>query len=103
MRSLLLLLLTVHGLLPGRSNSPAAEGGLASMLTKVQYERLFPHHHPLYSYEGLIKAAAGFPGFAAEGDITARRRELSAFFAEIAHETTNGGPGAPGGGEWSLN
>jgi hypothetical protein len=66
------------------------------MLTKGQYDSYFPHHHPLYSYEALIKAAASFPLFAAEGDVTARRRELAAFFAEVAHETTNGGPGAPG-------
>jgi len=73
------------------------------LLTRSQYENYFPHHHPLYSYDALIKAAAGFPLFAAEGDLTVRRRELAAFFAEIAHETTNGGAGAPGGPyAWGL-
>ncbi len=70
---------------------------LASVLTRAQYESYFPHHHPLYSYEALMKAASGFPLFAGEGDVTVRKRELAAFFAEIAHETTNGGPGAAGG------
>jgi hypothetical protein len=93
------LVLLLAGLLPvsGRSFSPAADAGLASLLTKAQYENYFPHHHPLYSYEALIKAAAGFPLFAGEGDMTVRKRELAAFFAEIAHETTNGGTGSPGG------
>jgi basic endochitinase B len=103
MRTLLLLLLTELSLVAGRPHPAASEGGLASMLTKAQYEKYFPHHHSLYSYEALIKAAAGFPLFAAEGDVTARRRELAAFFAEIAHETTNGGPDAPGGPyAWGL-
>ena len=35
--------------------------------------------------------------------MTVRKRELAAFFAEIAHETTNGGPGAAGGPyAWGL-
>jgi chitinase len=111
MRSFLLLLFSglfffsdrSYSDVPDRSASPATEGGLASLLTRSHYENYFPHHHPLYSYDALIKAAAGFPLFAAEGDLTVRRRELAAFFAEIAHETTNGGAGAPGGPyAWGL-
>ena len=71
---------------------------LSSLLSKDQYEKLFPHHHAIYTYEALIKAAAGFPLFAGEGDPTIRKRELAAFFAHIAHETTNGGPGNYTGG-----
>lgn len=97
MRSCSLLLLIALYSLSERSHRPAAEDGLASLLTKTQYESYFPHHNPLYHYEDLIAAAAGFPLFAGEGDETNRRRELAAFFAEIAHETTNGGEGAKGG------
>lgn len=91
----------------GRSYSRPVAGppdtGLASLLSNAQYENYFPHHNPLYSYEALIKAAATFPLFAGEGDPPTRRRELAAFFAEIAHETTNGGPGAAGGPyAWGL-
>jgi hypothetical protein len=103
MRSYLLMLLAGLCSVPGRSFTPAADAGLASLLTRAQYESYFPHHDPLYSYEALIKAAAGFPLFAGEGDRTVRKRELAAFFAEIAHETTNGGPGASGGPyAWGL-
>ena len=103
MRCLLLLLLTGLSAIPGRSSGPGAEGRLASILSRAQYEHFFPHHNPLYSYDALISAAATFPLFTGEGDSTLRRRELAAFFAEIAHETTNGGLGSPGGSfAWGL-
>ncbi|MBS1663215.1 MAG: hypothetical protein JST68_19385 [Bacteroidetes bacterium] len=74
-----------------------------SLLSKEQYEQFFPHHHPLYSYESFIKAAASFPLFAGEGDPSQRKRELAAFFAHASHETTNGGAGARGGPyAWGL-
>lgn len=79
------------------------EAGLSPLLSKGLYEKMFPHHHSLYTYEALIQAAATFPAFAGEGDATTRKRELAAFFAHIAHETTNGGPGAKGGTyTWGL-
>ena len=82
--------------------SPAIDGKgpgeeLSSLLNKQQYEQLFPHHHALYTYEALVKAAADFPTFAGEGTHEVRLRELAAFFAHIAHETTSGWPGAKGG------
>lgn len=104
MRSVLLLVATGLFLMSGRSPkvAPSAEG-LASLVTKAQYERYFPHHNPLYSYAAMIRAAAGFPKFVREGDLTTRKRELAAFFSEIAHETANGGPGSPGGAyAWGL-
>jgi hypothetical protein len=77
--------------------------GIASLLTRQQYERFFPHHHPLYTYDAFIKAAASFPLFAGEGSPDVRKRELAAFFANAAHETTNGGPGSAGGEyAWGL-
>lgn len=89
--------------LSGRDFETGAGSGLSSLLTKAQYEHFFPHHHSIYSYEALIKAATGFPAFAGEGDETVRRRELAAFLAQIAHETGNGGDGAAGGPyAWGL-
>lgn len=96
-------LVTAFSLMSGRSASPKGDRGLASLLTSAQYETFFPHHHPLYSYDALIKAAAGFPSFAGDKDKMVAKRELAAFLAEIAHETTNGGPGSPGGPyAWGL-
>ena len=85
---------------PGRNKvlSPSDVGSsLSSLLSKASYEQLFPHHHRLYTYESLLKAAETFPLFAGEGDETIRKRELAAFFAHIAHETTDGWSGAAGG------
>lgn len=79
------------------------ESGITSLLSKGLYEKMFPHHHSLYTYEALVRAADGFPAFAGEGDPATRKREMAAFFAHIAHETTNGGPGSVGGTyAWGL-
>lgn len=72
------------------SSCQREERSLSSLLSKDLYEKAFPHHHPIYTYEALIKAAASFPLFAGEGDPLQRKRELAAFFAHIGHETTNG-------------
>ena len=76
---------------------PADQGGLASLLSRQQYEQLFPHHNAIYTYDALLKAAASFPEFAGEGAREVRLRELAAFFAHAAHETTSGWAGAKGG------
>jgi len=101
---LLFFLLAAWGS-PGPVSQPQQAGpsGVGTLLSRGQYEQFFPHHHPLYSYEAFIKAAAYFPLFAGEGSPDVRKRELAAFFAHAAHETTNGGPGSEGGAyAWGL-
>lgn len=71
--------------------------GLELLLSKQQYEKIFPHHNPIYTYENLVTAAGSFPLFAAEGDVAVRKREIAAFLAHCAHETTDGWAGAKGG------
>ena len=103
MRLYVLLLATLIVVGPVRTGHCEGADDLSSLLSKGLYEKMFPHHHPLYTYEAFIKAAAGFPLFAADGDPSVRKRELAAFFAHIAHETGNGGPGAKGGPyAWGL-
>jgi hypothetical protein len=45
-----------------------------------------------------------YADFCAEGTLEARKRELAAFFANVAHETGGGWEGAPNGGQyaWGL-
>jgi basic endochitinase B len=62
---------------------------IGMLLSKEQYQRLFPHHNPIYTYESLAKAVKSFPMFVNEGDLTDRKRELIAFLANVAHETAN--------------
>lgn len=112
---LAIIILLIRGLSPGSSYASPAPlpyvrpqtqayarpqtqtSVVAQLLNRTQYEKLFPHHHPIYTYEAFIKAAASFPLFAGEGDLEFRKRELAAFFAHIAHETTDGWSGAKGG------
>jgi hypothetical protein len=88
----LLLSLLTHG-----PSHPPAGKGLASLLSRQQYEQLFPHHNAIYTYEALVEAAGSFPAFAGEGGREIQLRELAAFFAHAAHETTDGWSGAKGG------
>ena len=82
---------------------PVERAGVEVLLSREQYERFFPHHNALYTYEAFIKAAAYFPLFAGEGSPETRKRELAAFFAHAGHETTNGGPASAGGPyAWGL-
>jgi chitinase len=100
------LLLLFAGWMAGWSTPLPGDGpeeNVGSLLNRQEYERFFPHHDPLYSYDSFIRAAADFPKFAGEGDPGTRKREIAAFFAHAAHETTNGGPASPGGEfAWGL-
>lgn len=67
------------------------------LLTKGLYEKMFPHRDTLYSYASFLKACDKFPLFAQAGNDQENKRELMAFFANVAHETTGGWEGADGG------
>jgi len=55
------------------------------------------HNQDFYSYEAFLRAASIFPTFLCEGDKTTQKRELAAFLANIAQETSGGWDDAPGG------
>ena len=61
MRLYVLLLTAFIAVGPGRTGHYEGANDLSSLLSKGLYEKMFPHHHPLYTYEAFIKAAAGFP------------------------------------------
>jgi chitinase len=98
MRVHLAMLACIFILAPsGLWSGPHHSAGWSFLPGKALYEKMFPHRNTLYSYESFVRATSAFPLFAGEGDDIARKRELAAFFAHIAHETTNGWPAAPGG------
>jgi chitinase len=94
----------------------AAEGSLANMITRTLFEEAFKHRnsdacnniHPtqpnFYTYENFIKAADAFPAFGrSSNDPVVNKREVAAFFAHIAQETTGGWATAPDGRyAWGL-
>ncbi len=69
--------------------SPASFFLLSCVVSRSQFNALFPTRNKLYTYKGFISAAATFPGFMTTGDFEVRRREAAAFFANIAHESCN--------------
>jgi chitinase len=100
----------------GASSTSGSGGGggggmsdLESILPPALFEELFLHRGTapcqggFYTYEAFLAAAQSFPAFASEGSDEARRREVAAFLANIAHETTGGWASAPDGPySWGL-
>ncbi|HFE45060.1 MAG TPA: hypothetical protein ENJ18_06135, partial [Nannocystis exedens] len=85
------------------SSTGGGQAELADLLDADLWEQMYPERNALFTYEALISAAADFPDFATQGDDNTRRRELAAFLANIAHETTGGWKDAPGGPyAWGL-
>lgn len=83
-------------------------------LNAAKWNELFPNRHgcnvknkkkkssDFYSFKAFITAAKIFPHFLA-GDAVTQKRELAAFLANIAQETSGGWEEAPGGYfKWGL-
>ncbi|MDY8136977.1 glycoside hydrolase family 19 protein [Aquimarina sp. 2201CG5-10] len=52
----------------------------------------------------IVTEEVDYGSFLQEGDLETKKREISAFFANISHETTGGWPTAPGGQySWGLH
>lgn len=96
----------------GSSTTSSGSGGssdLASLVPKGTFEQLFLHRGTapctgaFYTYETFLQAAEDHPAFVGTGSDDDRKRELAAFFANIAHETNGGWPAAPDGPySWGL-
>jgi predicted chitinase len=75
---------------PGPSPAPSPNqgaSGFRSILNEAQFQALFPNRLPFYTYEGLASAIDSYPGFAKEGSLDVRKREVAAFLANIEHES----------------
>ncbi|MEV7614290.1 glycoside hydrolase family 19 protein [Streptomyces sp. NPDC089799] len=57
------------------------------VVSRAQFEQMFPNRNPFYTYDGLVAALSAYPGFTRTGDDTTRRREAAAFLANVSHET----------------
>lgn len=62
-------------------------GHCGDLVSKSQFESMFPGHAALYTYEGFVDAAKQWPLFCGEGNNDARKREAAAFFAHMVQET----------------
>jgi hypothetical protein len=77
---------------------------LSRYLNEKTWDALFPHRCRLdsggrdfYSFRAFKAAAEKFPEFLSEKDAVLQKRELAAFLANIAQETSGGWAQAPGG------
>jgi hypothetical protein len=87
----------------------ACHSNLSRYLDDQQWDELFPHRYgkelkdsfnqsaDFYSLQAFKAAASLFPDFLAQGDTIVQKRELAAFLANAAQETSGGWPAAPGG------
>lgn len=87
---------------------------ITNYLNLEKWNELFPNRHGLvirnskkiatdfYSFKAFVTAAGHFPNFLS-GDVVTQKRELAAFLANIAQETSGGWAEAPGGYfKWGL-
>jgi predicted chitinase len=74
---------------PDANGDGAAGCGLANVLSQSYFDSIFPlsGRNAVYTYEGLLAAAASYPAFANTGDLESCRQETAAFLANIARET----------------
>lgn len=92
--------------------SDSSQTHLTDYLNKAVWDSLFPNRYgcshtgpdsavagrtDFYSFGAFLSAAKKFPAFLGQGTDTFRRRELAAFLAHCAQETSGGWAGAPGG------
>jgi len=75
----------------------AANSSSQFPLTEIEFNQLFPNRNAVFTYDGLINAAAKFPNFLHQGTDQQKKSELIAFLANTSHETTGGWETAPGG------
>jgi len=83
---------------------PSPPGPLSHYLNENDWSRLFPHRYAVnakgrdfYSFHAFAAAVEKYPGFLSEKDVASQKRELAAFLANIAQETSGGWEQAPGG------
>ena len=101
--------LVLSTLLSKNENRKDLSTNFDKFLHRKSWNDLFPHRYGIglkdtvtnnpdfYSLKSFVTAARVFPGFLSEGDEQMRKRELCAFLANVAQETSGGWDDAPGG------
>jgi predicted chitinase len=63
------------------------ERAASFVVSQSQFNAIFPGRNHFYTYKGLSDALRAYPGFAATGSTTTRKREAAALLANVSHET----------------
>jgi|GEM_PF-1248950 len=76
---------------PGSTPTPTS--GISDVFSCAQYEAMLPGHLAKYTCASFLDALASNPtlfgAFGTTGTTDQRKREIAAFFANVAHETSN--------------
>lgn len=72
---------------PPKETEQPTTGSASALLTEAQFNQMFPNRIPFYTYKGLIEAADATSGFAKEGDMDTRRREIAAVLGNATQES----------------
>ncbi|WP_413099146.1 chitinase [Streptomyces sp. Inha503] len=70
-----------------RDSSSVQAQAAGFVVSRAQYQRMFPNKNAFYTYDALVGAMNRFPGFARTGTETVKKREAAAFLANVGHET----------------
>jgi chitinase len=72
--------------------SSSSSAGVSSIISSAVFDHFLPQRssspaNGFYTYNAFLSAAAAYSGFGTAGSSDVHKRELAAFFANIAHET----------------
>jgi predicted chitinase len=71
----------------GSAGAPSTGCALDAVLGENNFQAWFPNRNGFYTYANMCKAINKYPPFATNADTTAKKREVAAFFANVARET----------------
>ena len=74
------------------STSSSTGTGVSAIITSSIFNQFLPQRSyapasGFYTHSGFLAAASAYSGFGTSGSSTVQKRELAAFFANMAHET----------------
>ena len=74
------------------TSSSSSSSGVSSIITSAIFDQFLSQRssapaNGFYTYAAFLAAAAAYSGFGTSGSSDVQKRELAAFFANVAHET----------------
>lgn len=62
-------------------------GGDDFVVSRAEFDAIFPKRHPFYTYDGFVDALGAYPAFASTGTPETRTREAAAFLTHADFES----------------
>jgi chitinase len=89
---LVLLLAVICNSSASQQHARVASPCVSSIVTESIFESFLSRRESapasgFYTYDAFLAAAKAYDGFGTSGSVETQKRELAAFFANVAHET----------------